>query len=216
MKHLHVLALGGLVLGGAGMACASDLATTGYTATLSAMNSAVAQSEAAGEAQFKVDGDTLAIDIHMRGVPADTVHWQHFHGFVDGRDANCPGAKADANGDGVVDLIETERSAGTTMVPFDAKPAGMDVAHGDYPEADANGEYHYTARVSIKALEAAFAKAFPGQHLDFDKRVIFIHGVPADTRLPDSVASLGPIPAHTTLPIACGKIEGIASTDAPT
>jgi hypothetical protein len=36
---------------------------------------------------------------------------------------------------------------------------------------------------------------------------VYIHGVPSATQLPSSVASLGPIPAQVTLPIACGKIE---------
>ena len=36
--------------------------------------------------------------------------------------------------------------------------------------------------------------------------VVFIHGIPAASKLPASVASLGPIPAHVTLPIACGRI----------
>jgi hypothetical protein len=31
--------------------------------------------------------------------------------------------------------------------------------------------------------------------------------VPADTDLPDSVQSLGDVPAHVTLPIACGEIN---------
>jgi hypothetical protein len=55
-------------------------------------------------------------------------------------------------------------------------------------------------------LQEAFGKAFEGQKLDLDKRVVFLHGVPSDTKLPASVASLGPIPAQVTLPIACGKI----------
>jgi hypothetical protein len=202
MKHLHVLAFGALATA---TATAADPAAS-YSARLEAVNAAVVRSDATGEAHFKLDGDTLAIEIRMRGVPADMVHWQHLHGFADGRDAACPSAQADANGDGVVDLVETEKSAGTTLVPFDAMPAAMDVAHGDYPSADADGAYHYAARVPVQALQAAFAKAFPGQQFDLEKRVVFIHGVPADTRLPDSVASLGPIPAYTTLPIACGRI----------
>ncbi|MCC6560573.1 MAG: hypothetical protein IT478_04385 [Xanthomonadales bacterium] len=45
--------------------------------------------------------------------------------------------------------------------------------------------------------------------IDLDRRVVFIHGVPGDTRLPSTVASLGPIPASVTLPIACGVIKRI-------
>jgi hypothetical protein len=37
--------------------------------------------------------------------------------------------------------------------------------------------------------------------------VVFIHGIPAASKLKASVASLGPIPAQVTLPIACGEIK---------
>ena len=130
-----------------------------------------------------------------------------FHGFKDNQDASCPTQAADANGDGIIDLIETEPTSGTTMVPFDENPAGMDVAHGTYPKASADGMYEYREVVSLVALDAAFGKAFDGKQLDLDRRVVFIHGVPSATKLAASVASLGPIPAQVTLPIACGKIE---------
>ena len=42
---------------------------------------------------------------------------------------------------------------------------------------------------------------------DFERRVIFLHGVPEDAQLPDTVQSLGDVPAHVTLPIACGEIR---------
>ena len=58
----------------------------------------------------------------------------------------------------------------------------------------------------MSALQEAFAKAFAGQKLDLDRRVLMMHGVPLATKLPVSVASLGTIPAQVTLPIACGKI----------
>src|SRR5699024_4951933 len=114
---------------------------------------------------------------------------------------------ADANHDGIVDLIETGKASGTTMVPLITHPASMNIAHGTYPKANADGDYTYHATVSLKALQAAFAKAFPGQKLDLTKRVVYVHGVPSSTRLPSTVASLGPIPAQVTLPIACGRIE---------
>ena len=45
-----------------------------------------------------------------------------FHGFADNRAATCPSGTADANGDGIIDLIETELTVGTTMVPFTDGP----------------------------------------------------------------------------------------------
>lgn len=183
--------------------------TTGphYTARLHAMNSKVTGSDASATAAFDIDGDNMLVRIEAKGLPPDIEHWQHFHGFKDGRAAKCPTAAADVNGDGIIDLIETEAASGTTMVPFDKDPAAMDIAHGQYPHADADGSFSYGQTVSIPALDAAFAEAFAGQKPDLDRRVIFIHGVVPNTGLPTTVASLGPIPAHVTLPIACGVIE---------
>lgn len=209
---LLALAGGALALAASGSAYAAP-AETLYVAHLHPMNTSVAKTTT-GEARFIVNGDKLTIRIRVHGAPPDTVHWQHFHGFVNGDPASCPTAAADVNHDGFVDLIETEKTSGTTMVPFITDPVSMDIAHGTYPKADAEGAYSYQETVSLKALDAAFAKAFHGQKLDLAKRVVFIHGVPADTKLPATVASLGPIPAQVTLPIACGKIERVAAKSA--
>lgn len=188
-------------------AAAEDTATDSdlWLAHLDALNSQVTGRVASGEARIERHGDELTLSVKMAGVPADTEHWQHFHGFTTGTAASCATAADDANGDDIVDVTETERASGTTMVPFDTDPVAMDVPGGTYPVADADGSYTWTQTVSLSALQAAFAKAFPDQTLDFDKRVLYVHGVPADAALPGSVASLGPIPAHVTLPIACGK-----------
>lgn len=207
---LPVLIAGALALAASGAGVAAP-ATTEYVAHLHAMNTGVTGTPTTGEARFVVKGDKLTIDIKVHGAPADTVHWQHFHGFEAGQAATCPTAAADANHDGSIDVIETGKASGTTMVPFDTDPAAMDVAHGTYPKADAKGGYHYRETVSLQALDAAFGKAFHGQKLDLAKRVVYIHGVPASTKLPASVASLGPIPAQVTLPIACGKIERVSA-----
>ncbi len=177
-----------------------------YSADLRPMNATLTGHETTGKAEFVIRDDELTITVNVKDAPADTTHWQHFHGFKGSVAASCATQEADANNDGIVDLIETESASGTTMVPFDDSPSAMDVAHGVYPKASSAGDYEYRKVVSLKALTAAFAKAFDGQKLDLDKRVVLIHGVPADTRLPSTVQSLGPIPAQVTLPIACGKI----------
>jgi hypothetical protein len=78
----------------------------------------------------------------------------------------------------------------------------MEIVKDTYPKADADGAYSYDKTVSLKALQEAFAAKFPGQQLDLDRRVVFIHGVPDSATLPDTAASLGDIPANVTLPIA--------------
>lgn len=188
--------------------CASTApGTTRYVAQLQPMNTAVTGGATSGQASFTERNGELVMDVQVKGAPAGIEHWQHFHGFKDGQPATCPTAASDANHDGIVDLIETGASSGTTMVPFISHPASMDIAHGAYPVADASGAYHYRVTLAVSELQAAFAKQFPGQKLDLDRRVVFIHGVPAATRLPKSVQSLGPIPAQVTLPIACGVIR---------
>ncbi|MFO1507255.1 MAG: hypothetical protein U1F23_09365 [Lysobacterales bacterium] len=206
---INTLVAGAIALAIPGLGIAAGPEHAEYVAHLHAMNTTAAHAKTTGTAQFNISGDTLTIHVSVRGAPPDMVHWQHFHGFADGKAATCPTAADDANHDGIVDLIETGKTAGTTMVPFIAEPATMDVAHGTYPKADAKGDYAYEAKVSLKALDAAFDKAFPGQKLDLDKRVVFIHGVAADAKLPATVASLGTIPAQVTLPIACGQIERV-------
>lgn len=193
---------------------AALLATIGWApaagaqqyAHLSALNSSVTGGPATGEARFIVKGDSLTITVDASGLPKGITHWQHFHGFPDGKPAACPTGSADANHDGVIDVVETGASAGTTMVPFSGDPVSMDVPGGVYPKASADGRLHYRETVSLAALQAAFSKAFPGQKLDLDRRVVFLHGVPDASTLKSSVASLGPIPAQVSLPIACGRI----------
>jgi hypothetical protein len=184
-----------------------DQSTAAYVAHLSALNTTVTGLKTVGEATFTIKGDSLTIAVNASGLPKDIEHWQHFHGFTDGRQATCPAKAADANGDGIIDVVETGVVAGTTMVPFSADPVSMDVPHGTYPRASATGTLQYKETVSLSAVQTAFAKTFDGQKLDLDRRVVFIHGIPAASKLKASVASLGPIPAQVTLPIACGKIS---------
>jgi hypothetical protein len=188
-------------------AVTSSQPTATYLARLSALNTNVTRSSATGEVRFTIRGDSLSITVKAGGLPKDIEHWQHFHGFTDGRQAACPSGTADVNHDGIIDVVETGATAGTTMVPLIGDPVSMDVPHGVYPRAAADGTLEYRETVSLSALQAAFGTAFPGQQLDLARRVVFLHGVPAATTLPASVASLGPIPAQVTLPIACGRIS---------
>ena len=208
---LQALAAGILAATLSAAAAAATPAHATYVAHLQPMNTSVTHTSATGHARFVVDGDKLTITIDVHGASPNTVHWQHFHGFKTGEAATCPTMAEDANHDGIVDLIEAGKTSGTTMVPFITDPTSMDVAHGTYPKADAKGTYHYRETVSLKALDAAFAKGFPGQKLDLAKRVVFVHGVPDNTKLASTVASLGPIPAQVTIPIACGRIVRASS-----
>ena len=157
-----------------------------YVAQLHPMNAKVTGHRTTGEARFTVNGDSLMISVKVKDAAPSLIHWQHFHGFKDNHDATCATTAADANHDGIIDLIETEPASGTTMVPFIDDPVSMNVAEGTYPKASAAGTYEYQRTVSLEALSAAFSKAFDGSKLDLDRRVVLIHGT-ANT-LPGSVA----------------------------
>ena len=183
-----------------------------YRAELLPLNTDVTGSKATGEVIFEVSGDQLTIRVIADEVPPDVEHLQHFHGFPEGsRAASCPTGRADANGDGIIDLIETEPLAGTTMVPFHDDPVSMEIVKDTYPVAGVSGSYSYAKTLSLKALQDSFGPKFGGQELDLGKRVVFLHGVPDSTMLPPTVASLGNIPAQVTLPIACGEIKRVES-----
>lgn len=211
-QYFNALALAALtsLIAAPVSASAADAESVVYVAQLHPLNSKVSGHDASGEARFTVAKGTLTIRIDMKDVPPNLEHWQHFHGFKDNHGAACATDTADANHDGVIDLIETEPASGTTMVPFNSDPAAMHVASNTYPKASADGTYQYRKVVSLKAMKASFAKALGDSDLDLDHRVIYIHGVPPSTKLPASVASLGTIPAQVTLPIACGKIERVS------
>jgi hypothetical protein len=207
-KHSFA-AIAGVLVGFAGISVVqAENADVTYKAELSPLNSKTAGSEARGEATFTISGDELTIHVSAKGVSPNMEHLQHLHGFPKGdRKSKCPTARNDTDGDGIIDLIETDPVAGTTMVPFHDDPVSMEIVKDIYPAAGADGSYSYEKTVSLKALKDAFAAKFPGQQLDLDRRVVFLHGVPASTKLPATVASLDGIPAQVTLPIACGEIK---------
>jgi CHRD domain len=99
-----------------------------YKAELSPLNSKAIGSDARGEATFTVSGDQLTIHVSANGVSPNMEHLQHLHGFAKGgRKSKCPTARNDTNGDGIIDLIEPEPVAGTTMVSFHDDPVSMEM-----------------------------------------------------------------------------------------
>lgn len=180
--------------------------TTTYVAKLMPMNSSAAGSKVHGTVRFTVSGNELTIRMKAKGLPPNMMHMVHLHGFVDGKDAVCPAANADANHDGVIDLNETEPSSGTTMIPLNGDPAALQIASDTYPKASKEGRIRYRQTVSLTSLNAKMASTFHGASVDLDKRVVFIHGVAPDAKLPSTAASLPGVPAQVTLPIACGRV----------
>lgn len=181
-----------------------------YIADLLPLNASQIGHAAHGKAEFEVTEDELLIHIEMHDTPANTQHWEHFHGFQDGRAAQPATSAQDVNHDGFVDLPETGAVSGTTMVPFDAAPHCMNIPNDTYPVADAQGNFSYNKKVPLEKLKASFKKAFGTDELQLDKRVVYVHGVADDLKLPETVAGVvGHYDQHVTLPIATGKIKKV-------
>lgn len=181
-----------------------------YQADLVALNSAKAGATATGTATIEVVGSRLKVHIKMAGTPPNMQHWEHFHGYPDGKSAACATSAQDANHDGYVDLVETGAVSGTTMVPFDGAPEKMNIPNDSYPNADSSGSFDYTKTVPLQQLRDKFASVYSGGKLDLDKRVIYVHGVVSTNDLPSTVdGHVGPYDPHVTLPIACGKIRRV-------
>jgi hypothetical protein len=184
----------------------TDQAGQTFVAQLSPLNAHLLDATPSGEVRLEVRGDSLTIMVDVQGVPPEMMHLQHFHGFEDGSPARCPGADADENGDGVVDVTETAALAGTTMVPFHGDPENMEIDGDTYPVADEQGSYSYRQTVPLEGVRSAFQEKFGGS-LHLDRRVVFIHGIPEHIELPGTAATKAGLPARVTLPIACGELR---------
>jgi hypothetical protein len=192
-----------------------------YRATLGPLNGSVAGSPS-GTATFTIIGDEVVANVDMEGVPADITHAQHVH-LAD----SCPTAAADTNGDGFVDVLEGVPAYGPILVPLDGDIESQSAGMNGFPSADSDGSYNWTETGSLSRMledlraedenpEDATAKLPEGEQLNLAGRHVVIHGVPQSTTLPDSVATIGDLPAHATLPIACGVIERVIGQEEDT
>ncbi len=159
-----------------------------------------------GMVSIRRKGDQLEFNLRGTGFDRD-MHLVHIHGFAeaDPRESVCPTMAADTNGDGFIDLIETRPVAGVTMVPFTDDPASLKIQAETYPKPNEAGKVRYHKTVDLQALENAMEEQFATPP-SLGRRVVFIHGAPEDTDLPDTVQSLEGVPAEVTIPIACAEL----------
>ena len=166
-----------------------------------------------GTITVTVNDDVATVEVEAYSLPPNMMHLQHFHGFESGNEAKCPGTDADANGDGVIDLLETRESAGITMIPLHDNPLNLEIKTETYPKAGDNGDFKYTTSFSISEMTNAVQEKYGLQDFDFNNFVLFIHTVNEAQNLPETVQSLPDVPAHITLPIACAELEGVAGDE---
>lgn len=61
-----------------------------YIAKIKPINADKIETQAHGIATFSENGNSLHIHVEMFDTPANIEHWEHFHGFPDGKQAYVP------------------------------------------------------------------------------------------------------------------------------
>lgn len=160
---------------------------------------------ARGKAYFRVVEGELRAVVNVSGAEAadgeafpEGLHAQHIHAAD-----RCPPMSADANGDGIVDVLEGVPFYGPILVPLDGQIGNTTSEIPSFPVAMGPfGRYDYEAAAPLATLIDAI-----GEPLDLANRHVVIHGVDLDTPLPATVQTLGGLPPQITLPVACGELR---------
>ncbi len=154
---------------------------------------------------FSEDDDRFIVEINATGL-GDVAHAQHIHAL-----AQCPTMAGDANEDGFLDVVEGTPTYGGIIVPLDDDlldsaangfPTGTTIAY----EASADFDAFFDVYDGEDDNEDDPFTTF-GDAINLGGRTIVLHGVRADMELPETVASIGDLPATGTLPVACGTIQ---------
>ncbi|WPU63697.1 hypothetical protein [Peredibacter starrii] len=178
-----------------------------YQGTFSPVNSVA--SDIGGTADINVNGDDVQINMAITGAPEG----QHIQYIATG--TACPTSAADTNRDGFVDAAEAQAVAGQILVPLDGDIDSQAEGRNEYPSG-ANYNYDEDSSLAEMVTDLTATDADPndsvvklpaGTTLQFGGQVIMIHGIPADTVLPRTVAGVDDLTPAQSLPIACAVIE---------
>jgi len=194
-------------------ACQSNSAPaspTVYRADIHPLNAELTGLEPSGTATLTVTADSVRIQVDAEHLPPAMMHMMHIHGFADNTQATCPTTMQDANHDNIIDDPEAETSTGPPLIPLNGNPVVMNAAALTYPAADSSGKIAYDVTLPLNALKTALKSTQKITKLEFDKRIIMIHGIMDDSTLAETVASPPGVPAATTVPIACGEFERVS------
>lgn len=170
-----------------------------------------------GSATLQRQDDKFYAYIRIFGGAPNAWHQQNVH--VGSR---CPNAGDDTNGDGYIDIEEGNKVWGEVLLPLDSNIGSQAAGKNVFPIADASGTYFYETVTNFnkmfddlksadKNLGDNITKLSPEQGLDFEGKVVVIHGTADTVIYPDTVASSGRYLPHQTLPIACGVFTKVTS-----
>ena len=163
-------------------------------------------------AKITVFGDRVHFSVNAKGIHRGT----HLQNIFLG--SSCPTIADDKNADSFIDINEGHARYDKILIPLDGDLKTQSAGAAFAPKANSYGEYHYSKWVSLNSMltdlssqdvdsSEIVVKLSPGEGLNLEGKVIVIHGVPANTKLPDSVSTVTGIPNTASLPIACGVIK---------
>ena len=152
-----------------------------------------------GNAELRITGDKLTVQVNANGLQPGMLHPQHIHAA-----GSCPSSSADTNNDGFIDVVEGVPSYGGIFIPLDEDLAELSFQTSFPLPTNKAGAITYKQSVSVSELIAA-----TGEDLNLEGRHLVLHGISAETELPESVQSLGGLPANLTLPVACGEVKKV-------
>ncbi len=152
--------------------------------------------------------DRFEVSVEAGGLAVEITHAQHIHAA-----GECPTMADDANGDGFLDVVEGLPSYGGILIPLDSDLDNQEA--GEFPTADATGVVDYRGTNTLTGLLEGirgddadiFVELDENEMVVPETRTVVLHGVALGTSLPESVASIGGLPADATLPVACAELE---------
>jgi hypothetical protein len=182
-----------------------------YRATLAQINPQFSSTIPAAVAEIILEDDD-AIQVRVEGLGLDVVN----HPIFLRTGANCPTALADANGDGLIDVVEGQVAYGSVLLPLDANLTTQFIEPGTFP---AGGSFSYFELEELDDVLDAIdgpdqnpndflVPLAPGENLELASRTIVVHGVGALLLpTPHTIAGLDGMEIAETVPVLCGRLS---------
>ncbi|WP_336924127.1 hypothetical protein [Aquipuribacter sp. SD81] len=185
-----------------------------YSYSLGQVQSGVPGTDASGTTRVKaLPNGKLQVTVEATGLAPGLPHAMHLHDTTgeDRAPSSCPGAGADANGDGVVTVAEGAPFYGGIIASLTTSgdtSAASGLALDRFPVADADGNLSYS-RTFTPADPTAYAQAGSVQVVvhgaDFDGNGMY--GFNAADPFASKESSIAPgVPLEATVPVLCGGI----------
>lgn len=172
-----------------------------YHAVIRPLNTSVYGFITSGGTDIEVSEGNIKIDVYMDDT-SSAKHMQSIHAGI-----KCPTQEEDPNGDGFMDAVEIQSSAGAQLIPLDADISSLEKGADIYPTTS---EWSYKESAYLEDLLNDLRsknKLLSDEELNLDGRVVIVYGAPASKTLPATVAALPGKTQQESTPIGCGVIR---------